>query len=473
MAAIASDLSVDENSAVGTELLTLSATDADGDQLTYSTLDTIVTVDSVSGLVTILDSLYFDAEIQDSLIFDVNVSDGVYEDVETVIIIINNINDNAPAFTAFVTDLNVDENSAVGSELLILSASDADGDQLTYSTLDTIVTVDSVSGVVTILDSLYFDAETQDSLILEVKVSDGINEDMVSIAIAINNLNDNAPEMAAIANDLSVDENSAVGTELLTLSATDADGLLNTLVFSSDDEKVHVDSLTGVVTLAADINLDYETATSVSFGVKVSDGKNESVEIVSIAINNLNDNAPVFAQESYMISLLDTDIDDSNLLEFEASDLDQMGDLTYSLTDGYSIFSLTDKGELFIENAENINTNVDTAIYSLVVEVSDGEFVDQASIIVKIDITTGFVSIFSENRVEMYPNPARNETNIEIYGLLDQANIQIWNINGGLVKQQVVSTQVSNIQLDGLKQGVYLVTIQNGNNIIQKRLVVE
>ena len=90
-----------------------------------------------------------------------------------------------------------------------------------------------------------------------------------------------------------MDENSTIGTELITLSATDVDDNAK-LLFSTTSTDVAIDAETGVVTIANARFFDFEINTSISFDVKVSDGELEAMQAITVTINNLNDNAPVF-----------------------------------------------------------------------------------------------------------------------------------------------------------------------------------
>ena len=106
-----------------------------------------------------------------------------------------------------------------------------------------------------------------------------------------------------------VAENAAVGTPVgLTGLATDADATNNTITYSLDDTaggRFAIDSNTGVVTVNA--ALDYETATSHAVTVRAtsSDGS-FSTQSFTIAVTDVNDNAPVAAGDQYTMTQADT-----------------------------------------------------------------------------------------------------------------------------------------------------------------------
>jgi hypothetical protein len=104
---------------------------------------------------------------------------------------------------------------------------------------------------------------------------------------------------------------------------------------------------------------------------------------------------------------------------------------------------------------------------------SDGELSGETSIYVSINITTGIVTVMQNMSVSIYPNPAVSEATIEIPEMEDEATISVYNTNGALVMQQVVTSQVSKIKVGDLNQGIYLVSIQSANKMSQKRLVIE
>ena len=127
--------------------------------------------------------------------------------------------------------VNIDENSANGTVVGQVNATDADlpGDVLSYNIiygdLNSGFAIDA-NGQITIADAAQFDLNYDDGTplvaVLTVEVSDGSLTDTVDVTVNLNPINDNAPNAG---NDFAVniDENSANGTVVGQVNATDAD----------------------------------------------------------------------------------------------------------------------------------------------------------------------------------------------------------------------------------------------------------
>ncbi|WP_137170039.1 DUF4347 domain-containing protein [Marinomonas sp. FW-1] len=219
-------------------------------------------------------------------------------------IAVQDINDNTPQFTSAAT-ATLAENSGANASVYTAQATDADAsaafNSVTYA-LKAVgdynaFTIDSVTGEVVLKADA--DYETKASYSFTVIASDGQRSAEKNVALSIADLNDNAPVLTSGATS-SVDENAATSTVIYTAKATDADGTAvnNTLSYSlsgADADKLNIDAVTGEVTLKA--SADYETQSSYSFNVIASDnqaGTEDATQAVTVSVNDLNDNAPVF-----------------------------------------------------------------------------------------------------------------------------------------------------------------------------------
>ncbi|MFT6917301.1 MAG: hypothetical protein ACJAWL_003659, partial [Motiliproteus sp.] len=95
-----------------------------------------------------------------------------------------------------------------------------------------------------------------------------------------------------------IDENSGAGQEVYAAAATDADSALTySLKGTNDDGLFSIDASTGVVTLTADP--DFEDQPNYSLTVVATDAAgNVDEQIVSLAINDLDESAPTFSNSS-------------------------------------------------------------------------------------------------------------------------------------------------------------------------------
>ena len=127
-----------------------SVSDEDGDTITYSLGggDGGLFNISSAGVLTLKTGQDFDYELRSSYSFQIGISDGTNSQFPMISIEVNNLNDNSPVFTSSST-LSAAENQ---TSIDTVTATDADGDTITYSVSGTdsgSVTINSSSGVLT------------------------------------------------------------------------------------------------------------------------------------------------------------------------------------------------------------------------------------------------------------------------------------------------------------------------------------
>ncbi|HQR57915.1 MAG TPA: type I secretion C-terminal target domain-containing protein, partial [Azonexus sp.] len=123
--------------------------------------------------------------------------------------------------------------------------------------------------------------------------------DTAVITVNVNNLNDNAPNIVDAT--VSLNENVAAGTAVVNVSDSftgtdlDRDGAAITYSLTGGNAGgiFAIDPATGAITIAAGQTLDYETAASHTLTVTASDGTLSDTAVITVNVNNLNDNAPV------------------------------------------------------------------------------------------------------------------------------------------------------------------------------------
>ena len=194
----------------------------------------------------------------------------------------------APSFSPSTYNMNVDED-AYGASLGTLSATDPDGDYLTYQ----IVSGDpSYSFYVDSNGELYvygsLDYETTPSYQLTVEASDGWSSTYATVNVTVNDVAE-APVFDPDTYSVSVAENTT-GT-ILQLSATDpqSDPLTYTITGGDPQSAFSIDS-SGQLSVSG--QLDYETTMSYQLTVEVSDGTETDTATVDVTVTNVNE-APV------------------------------------------------------------------------------------------------------------------------------------------------------------------------------------
>ncbi len=376
-----------ENVAIGTDVGDpVTATDANkGAILTYSLEDGAFDIDSETGQLKTKAPLDFETQKTYSVM--ISVSDGELTGTIDVTITVSDVND-APVFAAeSPTTQTVGENTPTGENIgTPYTATDADGDTLTYSLDDgtdaNAFDIDSETGQLKTKTALDF--ETQKTYAVTLTVSDGELTDTLAVTINISDVNE-APVFAAESlTTHTIAENTPSGENIGTpYTATDIDG--DALTYSlegADANAFDIDTETGQLKTKA--SLDYETKKTYAVTLIVSDGEATGTLAVTIHISDVNE-VPVFATESLTTQTVAENTPAGANIGTPYSVTDADGDtVTYSLegadADAFDID--TETGQIKTEAVLDYETETS---YSVTIRVSDGEFTD--SIAVRIDVT--------------------------------------------------------------------------------------
>jgi VCBS repeat-containing protein len=283
------DASVDENAPAGTLVGTISASDADGDTLTYTLVDDAggrFSLDPSTGRLTT--NAVFDFEAQPSYTITARATDpdGAYFD-RAIALAVADLNE-APAGLA-IDNAAVDENAPAGTLVGTVAAGDPDGDTLAYSLVDDAggrFAVDPLTGRVTITAPLDYETAPGYTITARATDPDGLSVDRV-ISIAVNDVNETP--FGLVIDHQAVDENAPAGTLVGTIGASDpdGDGLTYTLVDNAGG-RFALDPATGRLTTTA--AFDYEAATGYTVTARATDPDGLSVDrVISIAVNDVNE----------------------------------------------------------------------------------------------------------------------------------------------------------------------------------------
>ena len=87
---------------------------------------------------------------------------------------------------------------------------------------------------------------------------------------------------------------------------------------------------------------------------------------------------------------------------------------------------------------------------------------------INITTTVGIADV-AEKSIGIYPNPARNVINVSN---AINCNVEIYNMIGDLVISQISSSNKEQLDISKLANGTYMLVIQSGNGLINKKLVI-
>ncbi len=393
---------VAENTGSGVNIGTaVSATDTDKDTLTYSLDGTdaaAFSINSTNG--QIRTSATLDYETKDSYSVTITVSDGNDgSDSIFVTISITNIDEsapnNAPVFSDDAsTTRTVAENTGSGVNIGdAISATDADADTLTYSlgenTDADAFSIDSSSGQLRTSASL--DYETKTAYSVTIIVSDGKGgSDTITVTITVADVDETPANNDPVFTETSpatrsIAENTTSGVNIgSAVSATDADNDTLTYGLTGTDASVFsIDNSNGQ--LQTSNSLDYETKSSYSVTVTVSDvnGGSDSI-VVTINVTDVNE-APVFSDGTTTTRTIAENVG-ANInigTAVKATDPDTDDSLTYTLggTDA-ALFAIDDKtGQLKTKSALDYETKTS---YTVTVSVSDGSLENDITVTINV-----------------------------------------------------------------------------------------
>ncbi|NXK70682.1 PCDG2 protein, partial [Sylvietta virens] len=255
-------------------------------------------------------------------------------------------NDNAPMFSQAEYTVRVAEDVPVGFVLVTVTATDADeglNGHVKYSLkkvsdmASDIFGLDYETGEITLLRSLDF--EEGDSYELEVQAHDGEGLfDTTEVTISITDVNDNMPEISVRSAISEISEDAPPGTVVALLHVQDQDSGANGEVRCSLDGDVPFrlqsshGSYYSVVTAR---ELDREQVSEYNVTVRAADGGSPALQssaVLALRVLDVNDNAPVFAEERYSARLAENNAAGALVLTATDADAGTNGRVSYSFS---------------------------------------------------------------------------------------------------------------------------------------------
>ncbi|XP_073724829.1 cadherin EGF LAG seven-pass G-type receptor 1 [Misgurnus anguillicaudatus] len=304
-------VSVSEDRPVGSTVVVISATDEDTGEnarITYVMEDNVpqFKIDPDTGAITT--QIEIDYEDQASYTLAIIARDnGIPQKSDTtyVEIIVLDANDNAPQFIRDIYKGNVFEDAPVYTSVLQVSASDRDSGsngRLSYTFQggddgEGDFFIEPYSGIIRTARKL--DRENVAAYSLKAfAVDKGVPpmKAAVDIHVSVLDRNDNAPVFEKDELYIYVEENSAVGSTLARVSATDPDEgtnaqILYQIVEGNIPEVFQLDIFSG--DLIALTDLDYETKMEYIIVVQATSAPLVSRATVHVLLVDVNDNDPV------------------------------------------------------------------------------------------------------------------------------------------------------------------------------------
>ena len=366
-------------------LISFTVTDPQNDSISYSLtgIDSnlfSLTFDGENALLTSSQKDYESPEDSDSnnrYIFNVNFADDLNTTSQEVEITITNINDNSPVITSN-SNFSADENQATVGRVL---TEDADYDDISFSLSGT----DASALYIDSSGNLFFNSlpnyEEINTYNFIVTATDGLYSANQNIVVNINNVND-APLWKAYTSYKEVDENISNANPVLSFEVSDEDDDLISFSLSGDDSSLFAISgrFPGNVVFLDDNGPDFENPQDLNkdntynFFVTATDGtvSINSTEI-SIKVNNINDNAPIFAD---LVTSVEVTNGQSNVFDISTSDADGDEVTLGKIGTDEALFSIIDNSLSFTSAPDfsNPQDNDGDNVYKLSITAEDGSY---------------------------------------------------------------------------------------------------
>ncbi|XP_036069785.1 protocadherin gamma-A12 isoform X25 [Oryzias melastigma] len=256
-------------------------------------------------------------------------------------------NDNAPVFSQAVYEASLPENSPLDTVVVTVSATDADegvnGDvfyEFGHVTKEVMKMFSIDVKVGEILVKGEIDYESTTSFEIRVKAKDGLGlSSYAKVIISITDVNDNAPVISLKSVSSSIPENAPPGTEVGIINVQDRDSDKNGQVRCSIQGNAPfklVPSIKNYYSVVSTGQLDRELVSDYNISIFATDEGSpplSSSKSVHLSVADINDNPPVFEEQSYSAYVSENNQAGSTLCRVSARDPDwrQNGTVIYSL----------------------------------------------------------------------------------------------------------------------------------------------
>ncbi|KAI9538898.1 hypothetical protein NQZ68_008975 [Dissostichus eleginoides] len=265
-------------------------------------------------------------------------------------VIVLDANDNSPVFTESVYTASLPENSPMKTPVITVSASDADegvNGEVTYEfsrlsdKSQKLFLLDEKTGDITVTGEIDYEEGSKYEVFVEAKDGYGLSSE-AKVIIEITDVNDNVPViyLKSLINPIS--ENVSPGAEVGIINVQDRDSENNRQVRCSIQQNVPfklVPSIKNYYSLVTTGQLDRELVSDYNITITATDEGSpplSSSKTVQLSVADINDNPPVFEEQSYSAYVTENNKPGSTLCSVTARDPDwrQNGTVIYSLLPG-------------------------------------------------------------------------------------------------------------------------------------------
>ncbi|KAK6298802.1 hypothetical protein J4Q44_G00303120 [Coregonus suidteri] len=205
----------------------------------------------------------------------------------------------------------------------------------------TVFSMDRKTGLIKVIGAVDF--EEVPSFELRIKAKDGLGlASYAKVIVEITDINDNAPVIYLKSLTNPIPENASPGTEVGIINVQDRDSENNGQVRCSIQQNVPfklVPSIKNYYSLVTTGELDRELVSDYNITIAATDEGSpplSSYKTIQLSVADINDNPPVFMEQSYSAQMTENNKSGSSVCSVTARDPDwrQNGTVIYSLLPG-------------------------------------------------------------------------------------------------------------------------------------------
>uniref|UniRef100_A0A8C7IU24 Protocadherin gamma-C5-like n=1 Tax=Oncorhynchus kisutch TaxID=8019 RepID=A0A8C7IU24_ONCKI len=256
-------------------------------------------------------------------------------------------NDNKPVFSQTVYKVRLPENSPTGTVVVAVSASDEDegaNGEVSYEfnrisdKAAKLFSIDKKTGEMKVQGPIDYEENTEYEVRVQAKDGSGLAGN-AKVMIEITDLNDNAPVILIKSFNNPIPENVLPGTEVGIINVQDEDSEGNRQVRCSIQQNVPFKlnpSIKNYYSLITTGELDREIISDYNITITATDEGSpplSSSKTIHVSVSDVNDNPPVFEEQSYSAYVTENNNPGSSICSVTARDPDwrQNGTVVYSL----------------------------------------------------------------------------------------------------------------------------------------------
>ncbi|XP_048389781.2 protocadherin-23 isoform X5 [Stegostoma tigrinum] len=371
---------------IGTRVLSVMNQDYNTNGVTYSIFsgneNEVFHIDSEIGDIVVKDSKILDYEVRTKMHLLLLAESNHQTAYSQLTIIIEDVNDNQPYFQQNYYKTSIWEGQTRSTYVSQVFASDSDhglNGQIEYSIIsgneNEAFVIDLTRGIIT--TNAVLDREVISSYRLVIQATDRGSPRLsitAIVVIQVVDINDNPPSIPPL-KAVKIFENLQAGYVVTRILATDMD--LNPILSynftknGNPEGKFAIDCNTGIIILTEP--LDFEKQSEYLVKIKISDSVHETEGGLRVFVVDLNDNSPVFSQESYQIILPEFLPVNTYVLTVCATDKDSgmNGKVSYRILVGTSteFYINAESGAVFTRRSVHYTTY--NSMVQLLVEAKD------------------------------------------------------------------------------------------------------